>query len=298
MIDQFSLRRVLVAFSGGPDSTLLLHALSQVKIEIGVAHVDHRWRKESTEQAQDLKKQVEALKVPFYLKTLDLDNTTELACREERYRFFKEICDSEGYQAVFLGHHRDDQAETVLKRLLEGASLGALGGMEKASFLNGMLILRPMLDTSKKEILQMLKTPCIEDQTNLDPKYLRGKFRKKIIPHLNEEFGKSVTEPLVRLGKECSELTEFMKGRFKEELKQKEILDFSFIETRFEIKWLVRAWLKAQNLRPSHAILEDIAKAIEEKRRNKKFIINGVTIAIDNGRINPLPRISCLLKWN
>lgn len=289
LIKQFSLRRVLVAFSGGPDSQALLFALSLWKneIEIGVAHVDHNWREESTGEANNLKNQVKALGLPFYLKTLDPTKFTgniEQICREERYTFFKEICDSKNYQAVFLGHHRDDQAETVLKRILEGASLSAMSGMQKHSTMNGTLILRPMLDITKNELIQILQEqniPYVEDQTNLDPKFLRGKFRKKILPGLSEDFGKSVAAPLVRLGQECVELTEFMKSRFKDQLTQKGMLDFSSIETKFEIKWLVGSWLKAQGLNPSYAVLNDIA----EKKSDTRYFIDGRTVEVDRGRL-------------
>lgn len=311
LIKQFSLHRVLVAFSGGPDSQALLYFLSFWRnvLEIGVAHVDHNWREESTDEAKVLKKQVEALGFPFYLKTLDPKNLTgniEQACRNERYAFFKEICDLENYQAVFVGHHRDDLAETILKRILEGASLTAMRGIQKNSTMNGTLILRPMLDISKKDLIQMLQDkniPFIDDKTNLDPRFLRGKFRKTILPALNEDFGKSVTEPLVRLGQECVELTEFMKSRFKDHLNQKKMLDFSSIETKFEIKWLVGTWLKTQGLNPSYAVLDDIA----EKKSDTRYLIEGRSIEVDRGRlfVADLPSLSrhYLLndgsgKWN
>lgn len=298
LIQQFSLRRVLVAFSGGPDSQALLYALSfwRNTLEIGVAHVDHKWREESTEEAKVLQKQVEALGLPFYLKTLDPEKLTgniEQTCRNERYAFFKEICDLENYQAVFLGHHRDDLAETILKRILEGASFSAMSGMQKQSTLNGTLVLRPMLDIPKKDLIQILKEqniPSIEDKTNLDPRFLRGKFRKTILPGLNADFGKSVREPLVRLGQECVELTEFMKIRFKDHLNQKGMLDFSAIDTKFEIKWLARTWLKSQGLNPSYIVLDDIA----EKKSDTRYLVDGKTIEVDRGRlfILDLPKLS------
>lgn len=285
LIQKHSLRKVLVAFSGGPDSQALLLALLPFKdrLEIGVAHVDHKWRKESTEEAKMLQNQVEALGLPFYLKSLDPNEFTgnvEQYCRNARYIFFKEICENENYEAVFLGHHRDDLAETILKRVLEGASLSAISGMEESSKLNGVLLLRPMLNISKKELVQTVQSPCVDDQTNLDPRYLRGRFRTKILPGLNADFGKDVDGPLVRLGKECVELTEFMEMRFKDHLNQKGMLDFSSVETKFEIKWLLRTWLKIKGLNPSHAVLDDMAE-----NGCKSFLIEGKTIELDRGRL-------------
>lgn len=292
LIEQFSLHRVLIAFSGGPDSQALLFLLSLNKqLEIGVAHVDHHWRKESTQEAADLKKQAEELGFPFYLKTLDPETfigNKEQICREARYAFFREVCDKEGYQAVFLGHHRDDLAETILKRVLEGASFPALSGMQKSSVMNGLLILRPLLDVPKKELIQILQDHhirYIEDKTNLDPQFLRGKFRKKILPGLSEDFGKSVNEPLVRFGKECVELTEFMNNRFKDQLAQKAMLDFSSIETTFEIKWLASAWLKAAGITPSYAALDEVVKALAEGKGNKSFPVQEFLVEVDRRRL-------------
>ena len=131
-------RPVLIGLSGGPDSMALLHLLRECAqkkdLRIGVAHVNHCWRAESSYEAAQLEELVKNLGYSFHLKVLnpsELTGNLEDACRRERLAFFNELTHAYGYQAVILGHHRDDQAETVLKRFLEGASLVNLKGMEE-----------------------------------------------------------------------------------------------------------------------------------------------------------------------
>jgi tRNA(Ile)-lysidine synthase len=89
LIAKHSLKKVLVGLSGGPDSRALLSALKNV--EIGIAHVDHRWREESEKEAEELRVYAEALNIPFHLKVLnpsEFKGNLEELCRTERLRFF------------------------------------------------------------------------------------------------------------------------------------------------------------------------------------------------------------------
>lgn len=287
LIQHHALKRVLLAFSGGPDSQALLHTLLKSSLEIGIAHVDHGWREESCEEAEQLRSQIEALSLPFYLKRLQCpkQGNLENISREERYQFFKEICSKHGYQAVFLAHTQDDQAETVLKRVLEGASLAALGGMQKSSDFSGLLILRPFLDIPKKKLLDLLQKeniPFIQDPTNRDTRFLRAKMRETILPDLNHQFGKSVQGPLVHLAKECRELEHFLQKRFSNLINQEGLIDLSAIETPFEVRWILSRWLKKQNIFASRQALDQMTEAVFAKKRSKSFLER---VTIDQGRV-------------
>lgn len=310
LIEKHELKRVLIAFSGGPDSQSLLLTLLDFKdqLEIGVAHVDHGWREESSTEAAALKEQIEALGLPFYfkklagavaasripdeimkgakkLKAVPGGNLEEI-CREERYAFFAEVCQSQNYQGVFLGHHRDDWAETVLKRVLEGASLTHLGGMKPSSYYKGLLILRPFLEWPKEALLNYLGAiPYIKDRTNEDPRFLRGKMRTTILPELCRQFGKSVQNPLIQLAKESHDLDFFMRNRFQQELESRERLDLKHVETLFELRWLIRAWLKNHDLNPSRAVLDNAAQLILKRAANRVFIIKNQKVYVDRGRL-------------
>ena len=125
-------RELLLALSGGPDSQALFHLLVEFRYPFRVAHVDHAWRPESAKEAKALEELCRQHKIPFHLKTLNPDEmqgNLEDACRQERLSYFQELSTQWNCQAVVLGHHADDQAETVLKRLFEGASLEKLAGI-------------------------------------------------------------------------------------------------------------------------------------------------------------------------
>src|SRR5690606_6954338 len=139
--------------------------------------------------------------IVFHLRTLDpkrLKGNLEAACRHERQQFFKELCLKYGYQAVMLAHHKEDQAETVLTRVLEGNSLASLQGMKEVTEIQGVTYLRPFISMPKKEITRFVEdyqlTP-FEDPTNKDTRFMRANMRANIIPSLTKEYGKEVQEP-------------------------------------------------------------------------------------------------------
>lgn len=281
----------LLALSGGPDSIALFHALLDLKIPFGVAHVDHRWRKESEEEAKELQKKVEEAGLPFYLKVLDpekLSGNLEQACREERLKFFSAICKDVSYSAVFLGHHQDDLAETVLKRLLEGASISGWVGMEKISNWEGLTLCRPLLHIPKKVILDFLdqrKIPYFTDVTNSDPRFLRAKMRVKMIPEIEGHLGKSIGAPLARLSFESSELHAFMKERWATKLKARDWLDCRAIKTPFEMRFVIKHWLKNHALDVSYAVLDDLVELLLNDKSGRSFILKGCVLEVDRKKL-------------
>lgn len=147
---------LLLALSGGPDSLALFHLLLEVSkehsIPFAIAHVDHGWRPESGTEAEILKELAQKHDLGFHLKKLDpksLEGNLEDACRSERLQFFKELCQAHEYEAVLMGHHADDAAETVLKRLFEGSSLKAVAGLQEVSCYDDLQIWRPLLKKTK-----------------------------------------------------------------------------------------------------------------------------------------------------
>lgn len=280
------LKQVLIGLSGGPDSQALLHALLKTPLKIGIAHVDHGWREESQEEARILKAQAEALGLPFYLMELKPEQVTgnlENGFRLKRYEFFSEIAAVHGYEAVALGHHRDDLAETILKRFFEGSSLQAMGGMEKESRWGELLVMRPLLEVSKEAILQFLKQeniPYFEDKTNKDERFLRARMREQMIPQLSAQFGKSVKEPIVRFGRECAELNAFMRKRFQHIL-QDQTLDCTGIESPFELRWVLKEWFRNLKLKVSYAAIDQIIQWILAKERNKKVLLKDCLIEVN-----------------
>jgi len=203
---------VLLGLSGGPDSKALLYSLLDAGCSsLHVAHVDHGWRVESSSEAKALKKEIEKLEIPFHFTRLEnvLKVNQEDGARKERLKFFQSLFQKIPFQALILGHHADDLAETILKRVFEGAHLSNLSGMQEKSLFMEMPVWRPLLGVQKKEILNFLQEEGIHsftDPTNEDPKYLRSRLRGEMFPFLEKSFGKKILRNLCLLSERAREL--------------------------------------------------------------------------------------------
>lgn len=277
---------LLVGLSGGPDSLMLFYLLMDMQVKMGVAHVDHGWRKESSEEAEQLEILAAKHQVPFHLHTLDPNHAKgnlEEFCRQERLHFFKKLSDEYGYQAVLLGHHADDQAETILKRFFEGANLTSLSGLSVVACIEGLHVWRPLLHVSKKNILKWLgqrNLTAFEDHTNTDPKFLRARMRTTLIPSISQGFGKEISAPLIQLGRESHELKEFLDRHLSPYLQQVErtptgpFLDLSqkWPFTLFEMKHLVRAFCRLEQVTLSRQQLETAAELLLSNAADKRLL--------------------------
>jgi len=263
---------VILGFSGGGDSLALLHLLLECDVDLHVAHVDHGWRAESKRQAEELQA---AAALPFHLKRLEDVPKKENEARQARLAFFKEVYQQIDAQAVILGHHGDDQSETVLKRILEGASLSALKGILPVSSINGMQIWRPLLEVDKAMLRAWLEEKglkAIEDSTNLDPRYLRGKMRASILPQLQAHFGKEVRGNLRRLGESARELSDYLSkkiGKYESliiEDKDEKRVDLSgyYPLEPVEIKAFLKKFSEKNKVFLSHDALQSLYAILEE----------------------------------
>ncbi len=190
--------RVLVALSGGADSTALLLSMKTLFREgklggLFAAHLNHGIRGESALSDQQFCQSLcETLEVPLQTETCDAPNyaknagkSLEEAARELRYAFLERARVAAGADCIATAHHKDDQAETLLLHLLRGCGTGGLAGMKPR---NGF-VARPLLQTSREEILQYLAdqnaTYC-EDETNAQNCALRNRIRNDLLPALRE----------------------------------------------------------------------------------------------------------------
>lgn len=199
--------RVLVAVSGGPDSMAILHALAELRGELGlsllVAHFNHRLRgAASDEDAQFVAGQAAALGLPCHIGAADVAAqwrerglSLEMAARRARYAFFQSAAAITGAHRVALGHTADDQAETILLRLLRGGELDALRGMPIARPLaqgHPTTVIRPLLELSRSQVLEYLasqRIPWRADASNLDTTITRNWIRHELLPALNARCG-------------------------------------------------------------------------------------------------------------
>ncbi|MDI3534385.1 MAG: tRNA(Ile)-lysidine synthase [Thermosediminibacterales bacterium] len=202
--------RIIVGVSGGPDSICLLHVLSKLKhkfnISLYVAHLDHMFRdEESRNDALFVKEVCQKLQIPLIMETIDVPAyikktrlSPEVAARKVRYEFYERALTKVKGNKVALGHNQDDQAETVLMRLLRGSGTQGLAGIEPVR--QGRYI-RPLLYISRFEIENYLKQNKISyriDKTNLEAVYYRNRIRLELIPYLEAEYNPNIKSVLAR----------------------------------------------------------------------------------------------------
>lgn len=202
---------LLLGYSGGPDSKALLYALLECGVKPHLAHVDHGWREESGQEALLLAKEAQELGCVFHTICLELKEKKEDEARKARLSYFASLFSE--FDALLLAHQADDLAETVLKRVLEGAHLSRLSGMQPVSHQYGMKIFRPFLSLRRSDILEFLEEKNLKpliDPSNADPIYLRARMRGEILPFLTRSFGKEMTNNLTLLSERSRELSEYL----------------------------------------------------------------------------------------
>jgi tRNA(Ile)-lysidine synthase len=177
--------RVLVATSGGADSTALLYALAEADIglKLAVAHFDHGLRPDSHDDAAHVARLAKRLGLECRVRRWRAAKKGEARAREARYAFLHKAATDGGFERIALGHTRDDQIETVLVNLVRGAGLDGLGGME---VLEGPLW-RPFLDLDREALRAYLTDRRVawrEDPTNEDPALARNLVRLEVLPLL------------------------------------------------------------------------------------------------------------------
>lgn len=201
---------VLVGLSGGADSVALLHILLALskkwKLRVGAAHVDHDIRGDSSIQDRCFCENLcNTQNIEFHWAEVDIPKLArdsglglEEAGREFRYEFFDEIARAEGYDRIALGHHADDQVETVLFRLFRGTGTDGLLGIP----IEREKIIRPLLQARKSDILDYLsqnKLSFCTDETNLDSTFQRNFIRNELLPLVRERANPKVDEALLNL---------------------------------------------------------------------------------------------------
>ncbi|MDE2484092.1 MAG: tRNA lysidine(34) synthetase TilS [candidate division NC10 bacterium] len=198
---------IVLAVSGGVDSMVMLHLLlclrTRYHTSLHVAHLNHDLRgTESAEAADFVRRQCEVYQIPVTIMRADgralrdrESGSLQAAARDLRYRFLEQVADEQGADRIALGHHRDDQAETVLMNLLRGSGVGGLGGIPP---VRGRII-RPLIDCSREEIEKYARKegiPYVEDSSNQSLSYSRNRIRLELLPELAKRYNPRVVHAL------------------------------------------------------------------------------------------------------
>ncbi len=237
--------RIVVGVSGGPDSVCLLEILHKLKdkynLKLIVAHVNYGLRGKDSQRDEEFVKKMakkynlklEVLKSRIIKSPKNRKTLSENKLRDIRYQFFEKVRNKYRANRIAVAHNRDDQAETVLMRILRGSGLRGLGAirfspspslparfaarragkaeLRRASKHNN--IIRPLLNIPRKEILAYLrkhKIPHRTDKTNLGTDFTRNKIRNKLIPYLEKDFNPNIQETLYKLSQSVADDYEFI----------------------------------------------------------------------------------------
>lgn len=207
---------ILVAVSGGPDSIALLLLLSSLESKMGltlhIAHVDHGLRKDSQFDALFVKDWARRLGIPISILRLDPRLKERKGSLEEIYRqarldYFIRTAMAIKADKIALGHNLDDQAETILMRLLRGTGLSGLIGISAKRKIKNKIFIRPLLETSRREIEAFLKRRKVKpriDSTNKEDVFFRNKIRHNLIPLLKKEYNQNIVGVLANLAESIS----------------------------------------------------------------------------------------------
>lgn len=210
---------IVIACSGGPDSMCLLNLLISIRnkkeLNLIVAHVNHKIRKESDNEALLVKKFCEENRVIFEYKELNEyknNKFSEEDAHKKRYAFFREIIKKYNAKYLVTAHHGDDLIETILMRISRGSNLSGYVGIKSVSENKDYITLRPLLFVSKDEIIQYNKEHSIDyviDESNNSLDYTRNRYRHVVLPFLKKE-DKNIHLKYLKFSKELEEADEFI----------------------------------------------------------------------------------------
>lgn len=321
-------RHVVIAYSGGVDSHVLLEALAEARnfnssLQISAIHINHGIHKNSAAWAEHCQKICAALKIPCHVESIDMQAflartqmeqkkkpSLETAARHLRYEALERLVPAGA--ALLTAHHANDQAETLLLQLLRGSGPKGLAAIPARSMLGNAELLRPMLAFSRQEILEAAKARAlqwIEDESNLDLSFERNYLRQKIIPELKLKWP-GMLKTLRRAAANCYEthqLAESLAAQDYEMVQESQvahaahalpvILDGTKFSTLSTIRQrnVLRYWLEQLGLpMPPRIKLEEIQRTLLPAARDASPLVtwSGAEIRRYQNRLyamQPLP---------
>jgi len=191
-----------VAFSGGVDSTVLLHLMATLRdqhgFELTALHVSHNLQSESQVWAEHCASVCESLDVRLKLTSLNLDSSSEATARDARYEWFREQV--QFGSVLMTAHHQQDRAETLLFNLLRGAGSTGLSSLRASRPFFGAKLVRPLLPFKQEDIIEYAESHhliWVEDPSNQDQRYSRNEIRHQVLPSL-EAFRPDAIQNIAR----------------------------------------------------------------------------------------------------
>jgi tRNA(Ile)-lysidine synthase len=298
--------KLVIGVSGGPDSLALLYVLNSLKkslkINLHIAHLDHMLRKDSYKDKEFVEDLAKRLDIAITTAQIDIKNLAKVGSLEEiarnaRLGFLFKVARDVRAKKIALGHNRDDQAETVLMRVLRGTGLYGLSGILPKRNISGFIIIRPLIEVSRKEIENYLKNKKIkprQDYTNLKDIYFRNRIRNRLLPLLKREYNPNIKEVLANMAEGLG--TDYLHLL---KMSQKAFLKNSKIINKNKINLYLNRFLKLDPAIQRMVLRLGIAKIKGNLRRISFKHIREIEDLIYNRPFNSivdLPQGICIIK--
>ena len=276
-------RRYLIGVSGGLDSVVLLHCLSQLGYrKLVVVHLNHALRgRASGADAAFVRRVAGALGYDVEVHREDVRQraatdrqSIETAARAARHACFAQVAKRRRCRTIFLGHHSDDQVETVLMNLFRGTGVAGLGGIREISVQSiggvDLEIIRPLLNVSREELMAYAERESIrfrEDLSNQDRAFLRNRVRHDLIPQLTQLFERDSRSSILRLAKQCESESDYLDLLIREDAEKDTLSVRHLRDLHLALqRRLIHRWLQCQNV--SHVDFDLVENVLDLIREN------------------------------
>ena len=286
--------RVVVGFSGGPDSVFLIEMLKKlqtyINFRIYLVHINHLLRgddadadeKFSYDYAKENNFDIFVKKIPIKEIAKKNGKTLEEVGREERYKFFNEIYNKVGGTKIATAHNKDDQIETFLFRMIRGSSLKGLEGIQTKK--NNLI--RPISEIYKKDIIEYLNKNKIQykiDKTNFENEFTRNSIRLDLIPFIENRYNTKFKEKIFSLMKEIRDNNEKNSFDILNYLDENKNISLGKLKNlrAFDIKNIITTFLNEKNIKISRNKIEDICSLIKKNGTKKIDLDNGYRLVKD-----------------
>ena len=292
----------MVAVSGGPDSVALLDVLSELAprldLHLAVAHVHHGLRAEADADAEIARAHAERLGLEYFLERVSVRAAPpweglEAEARRARLAALEARARAIGAQRIATGHTADDQAETVLMRLFDGAGPRGLAGI---AFARGRLI-RPLLASRRADVLAHLGGRGLawaEDASNRDPRIRRNRIRHEVLPYLADVCGRSIAESLCRSADLSRALVDDLEARARIELERLaargtsgmvfKVADLRSLSEEVAAEVLLQAAAALGDARPRRAVVHRAARRFVRAETPRRALRMGPLLVERSGR--------------
>lgn len=214
--------KFLLAISGGVDSMVLLWIFEQLDCDFGVVHINHQLRQASQVEEHFLMNYCTKKEIPFVCRRWNFPCENEEAARTFRYQVFQEIMEENGYDILCTAHHKNDVAETITRRFIQGTHPFHLTVLEEVQPFSTGFLWRPFLSVTKKELRTFAVQQQItyfEDESNTSTQFQRNRLRHQILPMFEKE-NPSVIDSLSRLNKQLRKEREMLSELLLEKLEK------------------------------------------------------------------------------